>query len=139
MLKRMRASDARSNQRRWKALWLVVVMMLQRCLDGDLNATSVVDGALAVGESDSALMLKSDERFVGAHRLVDLVEVSGSSGCGVHGETDATSELITVGGSSVRSVASITLTLFLIVHATLDELLSQMMLLRGELSDIGVR
>ena len=149
MLKRMRASDARSEQRQRKALLLVMLMVMmvmmvmlvmpQRCLDGDLNATSVVDGALRIGESDSALMLKSDERFVGAHRLVDLVEVSGSSGCSVHGETDAASELITVGGSSKQSVVSISPPLFLIVPAAEDEFLPQMMLLRGELSDVGVR
>ena len=139
MLKRMRAGDARSEQRRCRVLLLVMLMVMQRCLDGDLNAPSVVDGAMGVGESDSALMLKSDGRFVGAHRLVELVEVSGSSGCSVHGETDAASELVTVGGSSVRGVASIPLALLLVVRVTLDELLSQMVLLRSELSDIGVR
>ncbi len=78
-------------------------MMFQRCLDGDLNESSVIDGAMGIGESDSALMLESDDGLTcRVHCLIDVIEVSCSCGCSVHGRTDAASELITVRGASMN-------------------------------------
>jgi len=83
-------------------LLLVMLLMFQRCLGDDLNVSSVIDGAMCIGKSDSALMLKGDDRFTREHCLVDVIEVSCSCGCSVHGKTDAASELITVRGASMN-------------------------------------
>jgi len=117
----------------------MMLMMLQRCLGGDLKVSIVIDGAMCICKSDSALMLKNDDRFAREHCLVDVIEVSGFGSCSMHGETDTASELITVSGTRVRSITSIVLTLILIVLTAEYTPLSEMMLLHSELGDISIR
>jgi hypothetical protein len=46
------------SERQGKALLLMMLMMPQRCLGGDLNASRRSDGAMDVGESDSAKAIR---------------------------------------------------------------------------------